>query len=128
MTGVWPTRISVAWTASVDDVGSQVWYTLLVNGSPYGGDMIGYRSALVLDRSPATTYTFKVTVRDFFGNTNQSNVVTVTTPAATDYDAADGADEPAPLAGEPPRPRSGWTGISRRTTPIRSPRSCTTST
>ena len=42
------------------------------------------RSALVLDRSPATTYEFKVTVRDFFGNTNQSNVVTVTTPAATD--------------------------------------------
>ena len=33
LTGTWPVRISVAWTASVDDVGSQVWYTLLVNGS-----------------------------------------------------------------------------------------------
>ena len=84
VTGVWPVRVSVAWTTSVDDVGSQVWYTLLVDGSPYGGDMLGSRSALVLDRSPARTYEFKVTVRDFFGNTNQSNVVTVTTPAATD--------------------------------------------
>ena len=84
VTGVWPVRISVAWTTSVDDVGSQVWYTLLVDGSPYGGDMLGSRSALVLDRSPARTYEFTVTVRDFFGNTNQSNVVTVTTPAATD--------------------------------------------
>jgi len=84
VTGVWPVRVSVAWTTSVDDVGSQVWYTLLVDGSPYGGDMLGSRSALVLDRSPATTYEFKVTVRDYFGNTNQSNVVTVTTPAATD--------------------------------------------
>jgi hypothetical protein len=84
VTGVWPVRVSVAWTTSVDDVGSQVWYTLVVDGSPYGGDMLGSRSALVLDRSPATTYEFKVTVRDYFGNTNQSNVVTVTTPAATD--------------------------------------------
>ena len=84
VTGVWPVRVSVAWTTSVDDVGSQVWYTLLVDGSPYGGDMLGSRSALVLDRSPARTYEFKVTVRDFFGNTNQSNVVTVTTPAVTD--------------------------------------------
>ena len=84
VTGVWPVRVSVAWTTSVDDVGSQVWYTLLVDGSPYGGDMIGSSSALVLDRLPARTYEFKVTVRDFFGNTNQSNVVSVTTPAATD--------------------------------------------
>jgi Fibronectin type III domain len=84
VTGVWPVRVSVAWTTSVDDIGSQVWYTLLVDGRPYGGDMLGSRSALVLDRSPATTYELEVTVRDFFGNTNQSNVVTVTTPAATD--------------------------------------------
>jgi hypothetical protein len=84
LTDIWPVRISVAWTASVDDVGSQVWYTLLVNGASYGADQIGYRSALVLDRSPATTYTLQVTVRDFFDNTNQSNVVTVTTPATTD--------------------------------------------
>jgi chitodextrinase len=85
LTGTWPVRISVQWTASVDDVGLQVWYTLLVNGTPLAADQIGWRSALVLDRSPATTYTFQVTARDFFGNTSTSNVLTVTTPAATDH-------------------------------------------
>ena len=80
---MWPTRVSLSWTQSVDN-STQVWYTLLVNGSPYGADLIGYRSATVLDRSPATTYAFKVTVRDQFGNTAQSNVVSVTTPAVTD--------------------------------------------
>jgi hypothetical protein len=85
LTGVWPVRVAVAWTRSVDDVGSQVWYTLLVNGVDYGANQLGYQSALVLDRSPSTTYQLQVTVRDFFGNTNQSNVVTVTTPAVTDH-------------------------------------------
>jgi chitodextrinase len=84
LTAVWPVRVSVAWTASVDDVGLQVWYTLLVNGTPLAADQIGWRSALVLDRSPSTTYTFQVTARDYFGNTSASNVLTVTTPAATD--------------------------------------------
>ena len=69
--GCRPTRISVAWTGSVDNT-AQVWYTLLVNGSPYGADLIGSGSALVLDRSPSTTYTFKVTVRDDFGNTSRA--------------------------------------------------------
>jgi hypothetical protein len=34
--------------------------------------------------SPSTTYTFKVTVRDYYGNTAESNALSVTTPAATD--------------------------------------------
>ena len=80
---VWPTRISLSWTQSVDNV-SQVWYTLLVDGSPYGGDHIGSRGSTVLDLSPATTYVFKVSVRDHFGNTAESNVLSVTTPAVTD--------------------------------------------
>jgi len=84
LTGVLPVRLSVAWTASVDDVGMQVWYTLLIDGVSYGADQINYRAALVLDRAPSTTYTLQVTVRDFFGNTNRSNVLTVTTPARTD--------------------------------------------
>lgn len=83
VTGVWPVRISLSWTTSVDNA-TQVFYTLLADGSPYGADMIGSRSALVLDRSPSTTYVFKVTVRDGYGNTNESNVVTVTTPGVTD--------------------------------------------
>jgi chitodextrinase len=80
---VYPTRISVSWTASTDNV-SQVWYTLLVNGSPYGSDLIEYRAATVLDRSPATTYTFQVTARDHVGNTAASEVISVTTPPVTD--------------------------------------------
>lgn len=81
--GVWPTRVSVSWTQSVDHV-SQVWYTLLVNGAPYGADLIGYRGVTVLYLSPATTHTFKVTVRDHFGNRAESNTLSVATPAVTD--------------------------------------------
>jgi chitodextrinase len=81
---VWPTRISLSWTQSTDEVSNQVWYTLLADGSPYGGDLIGYRSATVLDLAPSTTHVFKVTVRDRSGNTAESNVVSVTTPAKTD--------------------------------------------
>ena len=80
VTGVWPTRVSVAWTGSTDNI-SQVFETLLVDGVPYPN---GFRWALVLDRSPQTAYTFQVSVRDYFGNTNQSNAVTVTTSAVTD--------------------------------------------
>jgi hypothetical protein len=84
LTNTWPVRISVAWTRSVDDVGLQVWYTLLVNGTPFSADQLGFQSALLLDRTPSTTYDLQVTVRDYFGNTNRSNVLTVTTPPATD--------------------------------------------
>lgn len=55
VTAVWPTRISLAWTQSVDNV-SQVWYTLLADGSPYVADTIGSREATVLDLSPSTTH------------------------------------------------------------------------
>ena len=83
LASVYPTRISVAWTASVDNV-SQVWYTLLVDGSPYFTDQIGTRGATLLHVSPSTTHVFKVTARDAFGNVTQSNTLSVTTPAVTD--------------------------------------------
>jgi hypothetical protein len=82
-TGVWPTRIALSWTESVDNA-TQVGYTLLVDGSPYGANLINYRSATVLDLEPSSTHVFKVTVSDSFGNTAESNVLSVTTPAATD--------------------------------------------
>ena len=82
-TAVYPTRISLSWTESVDNT-SQVWSTLLVNGSPYGSDLIGYKAATVLYLSPSMTYGFRVSVRDAYGNTAQSNVLSVTTPATTD--------------------------------------------
>jgi chitodextrinase len=81
-TSVYPTRISVSWTASVDNT-SQVFYTFFVNGSPYS-ETIGFRAATVLYLSPSTTYEFKVTARDAYGNTAQSNLLSVTTPAKTD--------------------------------------------
>jgi chitodextrinase len=81
-TAVYPTRISVSWTASVDNV-TQVFYTLFVDASPYL-ETIGSRAATVLYLSPSTTYEFKVDARDGYGNIAQSNVLSVTTPAKTD--------------------------------------------
>jgi hypothetical protein len=46
-TAVWPTRVSLLWTESVDNA-TQVSYTLLVDGSPYGAEQISYREATVL--------------------------------------------------------------------------------
>jgi hypothetical protein len=51
---------------------------------PYGADLIGYQGATVLYLSPASTHVFKVTVRDHFGNRNESNTLSVATPAVTD--------------------------------------------
>jgi hypothetical protein len=81
--GVWPTRIAVGWTRSTDNV-SQVFYTLLVDGSPFPAGQIGFQSALVLYVAPESTHDFKVVVRDYFGNTAESNTIEVTTPAVTE--------------------------------------------
>jgi fibronectin type III domain protein len=76
-----PTRITVAWTDSKDDT-SQVSYTLFVDGSV---EPTAYASpATILYLTPGTTHEFRVTARDSFGNAVQSNVLSVTTPAATD--------------------------------------------
>ena len=78
-----PTRISLAWPQPIDNV-SQVWTTLLVNGSPYFTDNLGPPNATVGGLTPGTTYTLQATVRDAFGNVAVGAVLTVTTPAATD--------------------------------------------
>jgi hypothetical protein len=83
LTSVYPTQISVSWTASVDNI-TQTWNTLLVDGSPFIWDTIGGSGATVLHLTPSSTHTFKVTARDGYGNTVESNVLTVTTPAKTD--------------------------------------------
>jgi chitodextrinase len=90
------TRVSLEWTTSTDDV-SQVFYTLLRDGTPVFSDLIGARSWTVLDLAPATTYTFRISVRDWFGNRSESNSVTVTTLAASDV--------------TPPSPPSNLTGF-----------------
>jgi chitodextrinase len=82
-TAVYPTRVSLTWTASVDNV-SQVYYTLFVDGSEYFGGEVGVRERTVLDLSPSTTYSFKITASDAYGNSVDSNLLSVTTPGATD--------------------------------------------
>jgi hypothetical protein len=81
LVAAYPTRISVAWTASKDDT-SQVWYTLFFDGvaqsTAFGG------SATILYVTPETTHQLRVTARDAYGNTAESNVLTVTTPPVTD--------------------------------------------
>jgi hypothetical protein len=82
-TSVYPARISVSWSASVDNTNSQVFYGLFVDGSLFS-ETIGSRAATVLHLSPSTTHEFRVTARDYYGNTAESNVLSITTPAATD--------------------------------------------
>jgi chitodextrinase len=79
-----PNWIGLTWTRSTDNI-SQVWTTLLMDG--VNTDIVGFigvQSNFVLDLQPSSTHTFQVKVGDAFGNTNQSNVVTVTTPPVTD--------------------------------------------
>jgi chitodextrinase len=82
-TSVVPTRIGVTWTASTDNA-TQVNYTLLVDGTPQGANLIGFRGLTVPYLEPESTHTFKVIARDSFGNASESNVLTVTTPPATE--------------------------------------------
>jgi hypothetical protein len=82
-TSVVPTRIGVAWTTSVDDT-SQVSYTLFLDGTPYLGGVIGLNSVIVPYLAPSSTHVFDVVASDAFGNTAESNVLTVTTPPVTE--------------------------------------------
>jgi hypothetical protein len=81
--GVWPVRAAVTWTRSTDDT-SQVFYTLLVDGSEHRSGEVGLQFVNVLDLAPQSTHTFTVLAKDRFGNTSQSNTVTVTTPPKRD--------------------------------------------
>ncbi|HVK21261.1 MAG TPA: fibronectin type III domain-containing protein [Actinokineospora sp.] len=83
LVAVYPTRISLSWTSSKDNI-SQVWYSLIMDGTPLTVDQIGVGSSTLVDVAPATTHTFQVTARDASGNTVRSNVLTVTTPPVTD--------------------------------------------
>jgi chitodextrinase len=82
LTGMAPTRVSLAWTSSVDD-GPYVFYQTYVNGVasiyvPNGGT-----SADITGLAPLTTYTFTVVAGDTWNNRSApSNAVTVTTPAS----------------------------------------------
>jgi hypothetical protein len=78
---VYPTRITVSWTQSVDNV-TQTSYTLFRDGAPITEAFISPSTVLYLE--PSTAHTFKVTASDSFGNTVESNLLAVTTPPKTD--------------------------------------------
>ena len=78
---VHPTRITVAWTQAVDAL-TQTWHTLFVDGAPVTAAFLSTWTVFYLD--PETTHTFKVTASDFFGNSVDSNVLSVTTLPKTD--------------------------------------------
>jgi hypothetical protein len=78
---VWPTRIMVSWTQSVDDL-TQTTHTLFVDGVAHTEAFLSPWTIFYLE--PSSTHTFKVTARDYFGNSVDSNILSVTTPPKTD--------------------------------------------
>ena len=78
---VFPTRITVSWTQSVDAL-TQTFHTLFMDGAPITEAFLSTWTVFYLE--PSTTHTFKVTARDYFGNTVESNVLSVTTPPKTE--------------------------------------------
>jgi chitodextrinase len=86
-TSVVPTRISLTWTASVDDTSSQVSYTLLADGSSVNEGLTGFNGLTLAYFQPSSTHVFKVIARDRSGNTAESNTLTVTTPPAREANA-----------------------------------------
>ena len=78
---VQPTRITVSWTKSIDNL-TQTWYTLFLDGAPITEVFVSPWTVFYVE--PSTTHTFKVTARDLFGNTVESNLLSVTTPPKTD--------------------------------------------
>jgi hypothetical protein len=81
---VYPTRITVSWTQAVDDL-TQTTHTLFVDGAPVHAAFLSTWTVFYLE--PSTTHTFKVTARDYFGNSVDSNVLSVTTLPKTDNTA-----------------------------------------
>ncbi|HET7854851.1 MAG TPA: hypothetical protein VFL41_00180 [Gaiellaceae bacterium] len=77
----WPTRISVSWTLARDEL-TQTWHDLYIDGVVHFEAFLTPWTIFYLD--PQSTHTFQVKARDYFGNTVESNVLTVTTPPKTD--------------------------------------------
>lgn len=80
---VFPTRISISWTGSSDNTG-QVSYRLTIDGVTQPFEQFAPSGFTLLYVQPSSTHTFQVTAWDRYGNSVSSNVLTVTTPAATE--------------------------------------------
>ncbi|GAB3933619.1 hypothetical protein GCM10027614_04930 [Micromonospora vulcania] len=88
MTGKTTTSVSLAWTASTDNVGVSGYEVR--RGGTVVATVTG-TTATVSGLSASTSYSLTVTARDAAGNTsNASNTVTVTTDAPTNADLARG--------------------------------------
>jgi hypothetical protein len=111
-TSVRPNWISLAWTNSTDN-SSQVWVTLLIDGVPTSiVDWIGARSHTALDLQPSSSHSFQVRVRDAYGNTNLSNMVTATTPPVTDTVAPTAPTDLSVFDGGCPEAWMRWTAAT----------------
>ena len=88
VTQLFPTRAVLTWPQPVDDFSTQVYWTLLMDGSVLGyPDRLGPPTQTLLALTPETTYTFQVSVRDRDGNAVTGPPLVVTTPAKTDEQA-----------------------------------------
>jgi hypothetical protein len=71
----------VSWTLAQDEL-TQTWHDLYIDGVVHFEAFLTPWTVFYLD--PQSTHTFQVKARDYFGNTVESNVLTVTTPPKTD--------------------------------------------
>ncbi|HJV09223.1 MAG TPA: fibronectin type III domain-containing protein [Acidimicrobiales bacterium] len=81
-----PSQIWLRWTEAVDDMPyTGVGYSIYLNGSlATAVNWINHRDASLRHLSPGTTYAVQVKARDASGNTSESNVVSIITPASSD--------------------------------------------
>ena len=73
----WPTRITVSWTLARDEL-TQTFHTLFMDGAPISEAFLSSWTVFYLE--PESTHTLQLKARDYFGNTVESNVLSVTTP------------------------------------------------
>jgi hypothetical protein len=84
VTRVTPSQVSLAWTASVDEIPFGTGYRLLLDGALAPNVMWGYLQATVRHLAPGTTHSFTVEASDQAGNVAASNTETVTTEISDD--------------------------------------------
>jgi chitodextrinase len=89
VTVVSPSQVYLSWTASTDDIPSNIaGYRVLVEDALATNVVwVTGESARVRHLTPATSYSFTVEARDRSGNVATSNAVSVTTEASTDTEA-----------------------------------------
>src|SRR5688572_17338622 len=77
-----PTWVQVTWSESLDNT-TEVAYRVIMDGNVVW-DSVGYRFVFAFHLEPSSTHEFKVIARDGFGNSVESDPLTVTTPPKTD--------------------------------------------